>query len=529
MKKDKNIAQFLIDKLESNGVEYVFGYPGEQVLPIYEALRKSNIKHILMRHEQAAAHAADAYARITGKYGVCLATAGPGAMNLVMGVSAAYKDNVPLIVITGDVSSDVKGEDTFQDMDINAVFKPITVKSYNSNTPEKLENNIEEVFSYNKQGITGPFHINISKDIQIRPMNVDHKVIESRKIKLPLGYDIEDTIKSIEDAKKPLIIVGSGIIYAKAFEQLNTFIDKTEIPLVTTYSARGIIPETNDKNLGLVGTRGTKEANYASEEADLILALGTRLSDRTRSHINTSNIIQVNTKNQQKNAKIFYQNHIKEFLEELNKNKLPKTSKNWIEEILSQKDTTPKKYTQTEKLHPEKAIQTILKQLNENVTITLDAGTTPTYFTIDSKLNKHSQMLFPGGLGPMGYSLPASIGASFARPDDIIFATTSDGSVQMTIEELAVISTYQLPIIIFIINNNVLGIIKQWQEMANTPKYQVDLKNPDFVQIANAYSIEADNITSLKTLETKLEEAIKDRKPHLFNINVEDIPIPLPK
>ena len=138
MKKDKNIAQFLIDKLESNGVEYVFGYPGEQVLPIYEALRKSNIKHILMRHEQAAAHAADAYARITGKYGVCLATAGPGAMNLVMGVSAAYKDNVPLIVITGDVSSDVKGEDTFQDMDINAVFKPITLKSYNSNTPEKL-------------------------------------------------------------------------------------------------------------------------------------------------------------------------------------------------------------------------------------------------------------------------------------------------------------------------------------------------------------------------------------------------------
>lgn len=529
MKNNKNIAQFLIDKLERNGVEYVFGYPGEQVLPIYEALRKSKIKHILMRHEQAAVHAADTYARITGKYGVCLSTAGPGAMNLVMGISVAYKDNVPLIVITGDVSSTVKGEDTFQDIDINAVFKPITIKSYNSNTPEKLENNIEEIFSYRKQGITGPFHINLSKDIQIKPMNIGHKVIESKKIKPPLECDIEDTIKSIEESEKPLIIIGSGIIYAEAQEELNKFIDKTKIPVATTYHARGIIPENDKRNLGLIGTRGTKKANYASEHADLILAFATRLSDRTKSHINTDNIIQVNTKNQQNNAKKFYQNNIKEFLKQLNNKKLPRKNNKWKIRIENHEDNSKKTYIETEKLHPEKAIQTILKQSNENTTIILDAGTTPTYYTIDSKLNKHSQMIFSGGFGPMGYSLPGSIGASFARPDDIIFATTSDGSIQMTIEELAVISTYKLPIIILIINNSVLGIIKQWQEMANVPKYQVDLNNPDFVEIAKAYDIEADEITSLEELETKLEKAIQRKQPHLFNINVEDIPIPLPK
>lgn len=523
-----NIAEYLVKKLEENGVKYVFGYPGEQVLPIYEALRKSKIKHVLMRHEQAAAHAADAYARITGNYGVCLATAGPGAMNLVMGVSAAYKDNVPLLVITGDVPKTVKGQDTFQDLDLNCVFKPITIKSFNSTTSEKIENNISEIFSRNSEGITGPYHINIPKDVQKKQLNIDHKVITNQKIKAPLEYDIEHTIKLIEESKKPLIILGSGIIYSDAIDEVKEFVNKTKIPVTTTYPARGIIPEDNPKNLGLIGNRGTTKANYASENADLIIALATRLCDRTISHINTDNIVQVNTNKEQNNAKYFYNNNVKEFLHELNKQELPITDNTWKTRIDNQKENTKKTYAETEQLHPEKVVQSILKKADNNTTIILDAGTTPTYFTINSTLTKHSQMIFSGGLGPMGYSLPASIGASFARPDDIIFATTGDGSVQMTIQELAVISTYKLPIIIFVINNNLLGIIKQWQDMAGIPKYQVDLDNPDFVKLASAYNIEADDIKSYDELELKLEKAVKAKKPHLFNINVDDLHIPLP-
>ncbi len=529
MNKIENTAEYLVKTLEENGVKYVFGYPGEQVLGIYEALRKSKIKHVLMRHEQAAAHAADTYARITGDYGVCLATAGPGAMNLVMGVSAAYKDNVPIIVITGDVPSNLKGEDTFQDLDINSVFSPITVKSYLSSTPEKLENNINEIFSYKEDGVTGPFHMNIPKDVQYKPINTHHKVIKGRKIKSPKENDIEDIIKLIEESEKPLIIAGSGLIYSDSIDEFNEFVNKTKIPVVTTYPARGIISENDQRNYGLIGNRGTKKANYASENADLIIALTSRLCERTTSHIKTDNIIQINTKKEQNNAKYFYQNNIKEVLEQINKKQLPKTSQKWIELINKQKENTPTKCQKTEELHPEEVIRTILKQADENITITLDAGTTPTYLTINSKLDKHSQMLFPGGLGPMGYSLPASIGASFAREDDVIFATTGDGSIQMTIQELSVISTYHLPIIIFIINNSSLGIIKQWQDMGNMPNYEVKLDNPDFIKIAEAYNIEADNITTIDELEDKLKKAIKARKPHLFNINVENLHIPLPE
>lgn len=527
MKNNTNTAEYLVKKLEENGVEYVFGYPGEQVLTIYEALRKSNIKHVLVRHEQAAVHAADAYARITGKYGVCLATAGPGSMNLVMGTSAAYKDNVPLIIITGDVDTGVKGEDTFQDLDINGVFKPITYKSYNATSPEKLENNVEEIFTFYDEGITGPFHINIPKNIQKKSMNVGHKVIKVRKIKPPLKYDIENVIKLIDESEKPLIIAGAGIIYADAIKEFNEFIEKTKIPVTTTFTARGIITEESKKNLGLIGNRGTTKANYASEHADLIIALGSKLSERTTSHVNTDNIIQINTKKEQNRAKYFYNNNIKTFLKELNKKELPTINNKWKTRINNQKET-PKTYKETEKLHPEKVVQEILKHTNKNTTITIDAGTIPTYFTIDSTLTKTSQILFPAALGPMGYSIPASIGASFARPEDVIIAATGDGSIQMTIEELAVISTYKLPIIIIIINNSLLGIIKQWQDMANMPKYQVDLDNPDFIQLAKAYNIEADEITTLEELDTKLEKAIKTKKPHLFNINVEDIHIPLP-
>ncbi|RAP53402.1 MAG: hypothetical protein BZ138_01070 [Methanosphaera sp. rholeuAM270] len=527
MKADRNTAEYLVKLLEEHGVEYVFGYPGEQVIPIYDALRKSKIKHILTRHEQAAVHAADSYARCSGKCGVCLVTAGPGAMNLAMGVSACFKDNVPVLVLTGDVPTDVKGGDTFQDLPLNDVFKPITVKSYNAYSPEKLENSINEAFMHFDDGVSGPFHINIPKDVQNKSMNISHKVIHTKKIKQPQESDILDVIKQIDESTKPLIIAGSGIIYADAIGELNEFVEKTGIPLTTTWTARGIITEKNEQNLGLTGNRGTEKANYAAEHADLILALGTRLSDRTTSHITTQNIIQINTNPEHRNSKTFYNNNIREFLENINKKEVHADTRKWMKRINSQ-TREKRKLEKTDKLHPEKVVQNILKHADKNTTITIDAGTIPTYFTIDSTLEKPGQILFSGGLGPMGYALPAAIGATYARPEDVILAVAGDGAIQMTIEELAVLNTYKLPIIVIIINNNLLGIIKQWQNMAKLPEYQVRLDNPDFVKLAESYNIEADNITSIDELNEKISEAVKKKKPHLFNIEVADVPIPLP-
>lgn len=524
---EKNIAEHLIDTLEEHGVKYIFGYPGEQVLTIYEAIRKSNIQHILMRHEQAAVHAADAYARITGNYGVCLATAGPGAMNLTMGTAAAYKDNVPIILISGDVNSTQKREDTFQDVDLNAVFKPITIKSYQINSSEKLQNDLSEIFEFKNEGITGPFYINIPKDIQSKPHNTHHRIIEHKKSKHIQPDEKEDIINTIKEAQHPLIIAGSGIIYADGIDEFKQFIEKTQIPITTTFHARGIIPEKDPQNLGLQGKRANTKSRIATQKADLIIALATKLTDRTMQNIKTDNIIQINTnKNHQKTDK-FYQYNIKDILKQLNKEQLPQTNPEWIKYIENIKTTKQTTQKNTEKLDPEVVIKEILKKSDTNTTIILDAGTTPTYLTLHSKLEKPSQMIFPGGFGPMGYSLAASIGASFARDNDIIFATTGDGAIQMTIEELAVISHYQLPVIIFIINNSSLGIIKQWQDMADNPNYEVSLDNPDFIKIAEAYNISADNITTIEELRVKLDKAINEAKPHLFNIEVENIHIPL--
>lgn len=529
MKNDRNAAEYLVKLLENYGVEYIFGYPGEQVLPIYEALRNSKIKHILTRHEQAAIHAADSYARSSGKCGVCLSTAGPGAMNLVMGLSACYKDNVPILVLTGDVPTTVKGENTFQDLPINDVFRPICFKSYNAYSPEKLENSINEAFMHFEDGVSGPFHINIPKDVQSKFINVSHKVIHTKKIKSPNENNIQDIIKHIGESEKPLIIAGNGILFADAVDELNDFIDNTKIPLTTTWTARGIIPESDERNLGLVGIRGTPQANYAAEHADLIIALGTRLSERTVSHINTENIIQINTSKEHDFGRIFYNFNVKEFLSEINKKQLPETDEKWNTRIKSKNNSIEYEIEETEQLHPREVVKNILNQCDEKTTVIIDAGTIPTYFTLDSKIEKFGQILFSGGLGPMGYSLPASIGATYARPDDVIIAATGDGAMQMTIEELAVISTYKLPVIIIIINNNMLGIIKQWQDMANVPNYQVKLNNPDFIKIAEAYGIEADNITDINELNEKLAVAITEKKPHLFNVEVADVPIPLAK
>ncbi len=530
MKTEYNTAEYLVKLLEEEGVEYIFGYPGEQVLPIYEALRNSKIKHVLTRHEQAAVHAADSYARSSGKCGVCLATAGPGAMNLVMGVSACYKDNVPILVLTGDVPTTLKGKDTFQDLPLNEVFKPICVKSYNAYSPEKLKNSIHEAFIHFEEGISGPFHINIPKDVQSKHINMSHKVIHTKKIKSPKESDIKDVIKSIENAEKPLIIAGYGIIYANALEEFYEFVEKTKIPVVTTWTARGIIPESDEKNLGLVGKRGTAKANYACEHADLILALGTRLSDRTSSYINTDNVIQVNTKKEQDYGKTFYNYNVLEFLKSVNEKDIDVIENKWKIRINSRdEDEGEIELEECEKLHPREVIRNILEHVDDKTTVIIDAGTIPTYFTIDSKVEKYGQIQFSGGLGPMGYAVPSAIGATYARPDDVIIAATGDGAVQMTIEELAVLNTYKLPIIIIIINNSILGIIKQWQDMAEYPNYQISLNNPDFIKIAEAYNIEADNIKSIEELNEKLATAIKERKPHLFNIDVADVPIPLPK
>ncbi|MDO5851948.1 MAG: thiamine pyrophosphate-binding protein [Methanobacteriaceae archaeon] len=523
----------LVEILTEHDTEYVFGYPGDQILPLYNALRTSSIKHILVRHEQSAAHAADSYSRVKQKPGICIATAGPGALNLVMGVATAYKDNVPLIVITGDVPTNIKGQDTFQDVDLNNIFKSITNKSFYVKTPEEAIQSLLLAYNLFEDGIIGPVHINLPKNVQEELLHVDVTIEKTSNIEEINNNDIKSILKSINQSKKPLLIVGSGIIWADAIKELDEFLTKTKIPLTTTYPARGVIPENTKKNLGLIGNRGNSKTKFAAQNADLILAFATRLSERTIKDINTKNIIQINTKKQKTKHK-YYQTNIKKVLKKLNENKIKTTSLKWIQEIEKQEikpDTTV--ITRKEnKLIPSQTIKTILntiKNHKNDITITNDAGTHTTWTTILNTITQPYELVFSGGFGPMGYAIPASIGASFAKLQNNIVAITGDGAFQMTQQELATINEYQLPIIIIIINNNKLGIIKQWQEMIYNHEYQIELENPDFIKLAEAYNIKSKTVKTYKELIKTLEEALNLKKPYLIEVPVIDQKIPLPK
>jgi len=513
-------ADALVQVLEQNGVKFIFGHPGEQILPFYDALRSSNIKHVLMRHEQGAAHAADGYARVSGNFGVCTATAGPGALNLVMGVGTAFKDSIPMVVITGDVERDQKGQNVFQDVDVQGIFNPITLNSFNIKDPEDGILKLKEAIVSITHDKTGPVHLNFPKDVLNEDVNmywVDEKISYPNNV--PLN-EINDAVKLIEDSKRPLILAGTGIIWGHAVDKLKVFAEKYSIPVTTTYSARGVLPEDHPLCLGMIGLRGTTAANFAGNNCDLLIALGCRFSERTEIGIGKERIIHVNLDKSVLSGDIRIRADVSEFLDCLSDIKIISTRK-WLSELESYKRTYNIKTDYNNiPIKPQRAIKDILDASEDSITVS-DAGTHTTWVTLLKKIKRPSSLIFSGGFGPMGYGLPAAIGAALAEPEENVVLVTGDGGFQMTMQELAVIAQENIPILICIINNCCLGIIKQWQDMQYRKRFEVELENPDFVEIAKAYGIKAERIDSPDKIFKAVENALKLKEPYLIDIMVD--------
>ncbi len=607
-----NAAEVLVQLLEKDGVKHIFGHPGEQILSFYKALKGSSIGHILTRHEQGAAHAADAYARSSGNYGLCISTAGPGAMNLIMGVATAFKDSVPLLVITGDNDYSRKDEDIFQNSPLNAVFENITIASFHPSSGRSAVFNLIEALVLLHKKPKGPVHINLSKDILLEDVVLDdidlRKVIDSfesnvfedidydsvsdldifnesisnisslydvvnlfdedsiyhdgkllfrnsfydksddscKKILRDVDNNIDLAIEKIKLSRKPLVIVGNGVVWGKAIEKLSTFVSKTWVPIATTFHSKGIISESDKLNLGIVGLRGTSLANYAYENSDCILVLGAKLSERTIASCDfdsvNDRIIHVNIDESclKGNINICMDNSdfldllLDEVESKIYKDKEFIRYQDWIDEIYSNYeelivdgiDDVEENYSP---LRPPYAINKIVNRFKGSYFLS-DAGTHTTWTTLLSKNDRFGKLLFSGGFGPMGYGLPAAIGVAIAHPVAQVVLICGDGDIQMVIQELATIKEYDLNVSIFIIDNSQLGIIRQWEETVyDMDRYQIDLANPDFVKLAEAYGIDGVKAESKEDLDLAIDKAFYSDHAVLVDVCVCEENIPLPK
>jgi acetolactate synthase-1/2/3 large subunit len=534
-------AQALIKSLEQEGVEIIFGYPGGVALPIYDALLDSKIKHVLVRHEQVAAHAADGYARATGKVGVCLATSGPGATNLVTGIANAYMDSIPMVAITAQVASHVIGTDAFQEADITGITSPIVKHNYLIQDADEIPKIVNEAFHLASTGRPGPVLIDMPVDMSKAPMTFKYP----ERVELP-GYkptykahakQIKAAAKLISQSKKPVLYTGGGIVRSEAWGELKELADMTNIPVTVTLMGKGIFPETHELSLGMPGMHGTRHANYALMECDLLIAIGVRFDDRVTGKVSTfaqnAQVIHADIDPAEigKNvavdvpivgdAKSVLTGLIEEF------KKLNKTTGNskWLEKIEGWKKQYPLHYHNGNSLKPEYVVETISELTKDMKTIiTTGVGQNQMWAAQYYKANRPRSFISSGGLGTMGFGLPAAIGAQFGVPDACVIDIDGDGSLQMVSQDLATVSYNKLPIIIALLNNGYLGMVRQWQELFYNHRYSsVDLRvgTPDFMKLADAYGIQGIRVTKSDEVKPALKKAIESKKPTLIEFMVE--------
>ena len=536
-------ARILLECLSRLGINEIFGYPGGAVIPIYDELYSfKGIKHYFARHEQGAVHEADGYARSTGKVGACLATSGPGATNLVTGIMTAHMDSIPLLVITGQVSSSLLGKDAFQESDIVGITVPITKNNYLVQDIKDLPRILKEAYYIASTGRPGPVLVDIPRDIQLQEIPYDefNKIYENH-FSLE-GYNpvyeghkgqIKTAIKMIKDSKKPLIIAGAGILKAHAYEELKEFVEKTNIPVAMTLLGLGSFSGNHELALGMIGMHGTTYANYAANEADLIIAAGMRFDDRVTGNpqkfVPNAKIIHIDIdpaeigKNKLIDVPIV--GDLKSVLKDFNE-KVPKASHDeWLKYIKKLKKDYSLKYRKTEDdiLIPQEILSEIDKITKGNVIVATDVGQHQMWAAQYLTFNNPYSILTSGGAGTMGFGLPAAIGAQVANPNKKVLAVVGDGGFQMTFQELMLIKEYNLPVKIFIINNSYLGMVRQWQELFHEKRYSsVDLSyNPDFIKIGEAYGIKSIQLTNKKDLKKHLKKILESDEAVLVECIVE--------
>jgi acetolactate synthase-1/2/3 large subunit len=528
-----NGAEYIVNFLEKKGVDLVFGYPGGAVLFLYDVLdRSSKIKHILTRHEQGAIHAADGYARATGKTGVCFATSGPGATNLVTGLANAYLDSVPILALTGQVGVDSIGRDSFQEADIVGITMPIIKHSYLVKKIEHLPEVLEEAWQVAKEGRPGPVLIDIPKNLFSEEFAFSEVFTITRKHKVPMKNGLAKQLGKIKEvlkkAQKPLVLVGGGVVSSGAWEELEQFTRFTRIPVVTSLMAKGVLPERPDGSLGMVGMHGRPVANLALSNCDVLIAIGTRFSDRVTGNpqhfLTDTCIIHVDIDP----AELFKNVHIdipvvsdaKKFLhmllETLQEEKSSFAIESWLQQITDWTKEYPLNFISSDLLKPQEVIMEVAKQAEAQQPIVVtDVGQHQMFVAQYYSILGRRGFITSGGLGTMGFGLPAAIGAALGRPGETVVLFVGDGGFQMTVQELAVMVQYQLPVKVFMLNNSCLGMVRQWQELFYEGHYAQSVFNegPDFVKLVEAYGIKALQIRKPEETKTIVSEALQHSGP----------------
>ncbi len=522
-------AQILLECLTAESVSHIFGYPGGAVLPIYDAIFDcKSIKHILVRHEQGAAHMADGFARSTGKVGVCLATSGPGATNLVTGIATAYMDSIPMVAITGQVRTASIGKDAFQEADITGITMPITKHNYLVKRVEDLAGVLAEAFHIARTGRPGPVLVDIPLDVSKNKIEFDIAKDYPRHLSIPSyrpagsatripELQLRKAAQLIAEAERPVLYVGGGAIASGAQDEVTALAERTNILTTTTLLGKGAISETHPLSMGMLGMHGTAYANHAVNQSDLLIAVGARFDDRVTGDVSKfatgAKIIHIDI-DPAEIGKVIQPDvpivgDVKTILAELLKYVTPRSATEWNETILDWKVRFPLVYPDDGKLYAEYAIEKASEAFDHDCIVATDVGQHQMWAAQYFKCTRPRQWITSGGLGTMGFGLPAAIGAQFANPDKRVLCISGDGSFQMMTQELMTAKVYAQPVIVLIINNRTLGMVRQWQEMFYSERYsQVDLQaSPDFVKLTEAYGGVGFRANTPEELAFALEQA----------------------
>ncbi|MEM2122710.1 MAG: biosynthetic-type acetolactate synthase large subunit [Candidatus Bathyarchaeia archaeon] len=519
-------AKALLEALKKEKVDTIFGIPGGAILPIYDELYGSDIRHILCRHEQSAAHMADGYARATGRPGVCFATSGPGAANLVTGIATAYMDSSPVIAVTGQVPRAMIGKDSFQEIDIMGIATPITKHSFQPMKAGEIPMIVKAAFYIAATGRPGPVLIDVPKDVQTEKDHItfpNEVRLRGYNPHIPLRMDeVKKAVNILFEAEKPVILAGGGVKNSNAFEELRELSELMQAPVATTLMGKGVFPENHPLSLGVVGMHGTPEANRLTIEADVILAVGIRFSDRTTGNVEEfcadSKIIHIDIdeaeieKNKYVDVAIVgdAREALKNIIEALKKDDI--IGKNeWRERALAIKEYYKEDYMDEHpKLKPRLILKTLRRVLPEDSIITTEVGQNQMWAALHFKVFKPRTFISSGGLGTMGFGFPAAIGAKVAVPNVPVVDVAGDGSFCMTENSLSTAVAEEIPVIVLILNNGMLGMVAQWQRLFYNRRYSaVDLKRiPDFVKLAESYGAQGSRVQSIEEFRAAFKEAI---------------------
>jgi len=535
-------AQVLFEALQKENVDTIFGFPGGAVLDIFDELYRRKIRNILVRHEQGAIHAADGYARVSGKVGVCLVTSGPGATNTVTGIANAFMDSIPVVVLTGQVATSLIGGDAFQEVDITGITRPCTKHNFLVRRIDDLGRIVREAFDIARGGRPGPVLIDIPKDIT-RSLIEDCDVswtssLPNNNKKASIDDACVKALDMIRKAERPLIISGGGVLLGRAWDELRTFVKMLNVPITSTLMGLGAFPASDPHWLGMPGMHGTYYANMAISHCDLLIALGVRFDDRVTSKLDAfaphAKVLHIDI--DPASIDKFVKSHLsiasdcKPVLQLLNKwisdksFAMPKKqTKAWLEQIQKWKEFAPMTYCQSDKIKPQYVVETLYRLTEGKAIISTEVGQNQMWAAQFYHFDYPNSFITSGGLGTMGYGFPAAIGAQVARPDKVVVDIAGDGSIQMNIQELATAVNYDLPVKIVILNNGFLGMVRQWQELFYGKRYSHSNINnvPDFVKLAEAYGAVGLRATRPEEVEATLRKGLDTAKTVIMDFHVE--------